>query len=36
MRTYDFAPLFRLTVGSPYNIERVGENDYRISNSSRD
>ena len=31
MRTYDFAPLFRLTVGSPYNIERVGENDYRIS-----
>jgi molecular chaperone IbpA len=47
MRTYDFAPLFRSTVGfdrlfdmldnsarpdwPPYNIERVGENDYRIS-----
>jgi molecular chaperone IbpA len=47
MRTYDFAPLFRSTVGfdrlfdmldnssrpdwPPYNIERVGESDYRIS-----
>jgi molecular chaperone IbpA len=47
MRTYDFAPLFRSTVGfdrlfdmldsssrpdwPPYNIERLGENDYRIS-----
>jgi molecular chaperone IbpA len=47
MRTYDFAPLFRSTVGfdrlfdmldnsnrpdwPPYNIERIGENDYRIS-----
>ena len=47
MRTYEFAPLFRSTVGfdrlfdmldnssrpdwPPYNIERVGENDYRIS-----
>jgi HSP20 family molecular chaperone IbpA len=47
MRTYDFAPLFRSTVGfdrlfdmlenstrpdwPPYNIERVGENQYRIS-----
>jgi molecular chaperone IbpA len=47
MKTYDFAPLFRSTVGfdrlfdmldnssrtdwPPYNIERVGENDYRIS-----
>jgi molecular chaperone IbpA len=47
MRSYDFAPLFRSTVGfdrlfdmldnsshpswPPYNIERVGENDYRIS-----
>ena len=47
MRTYDFAPLFRSTVGfdrlfdmldnssrpdwPPDNIERVGENDYRIS-----
>jgi molecular chaperone IbpA len=47
MRTYDFASLFRSTVGfdrlfdmldnsgrsdwPPYNIERVGENDYRIS-----
>ena len=47
MRTYDFAPLFRSTVGfdrlfdmldnsnrpdwPPYNIERVGEHDYRIS-----
>ncbi len=47
MRTYDFAPLFRSTVGfdrlfdmldntarpdwPPYNIERRGENDYRIS-----
>jgi molecular chaperone IbpA len=51
MRTYDFAPLYRSTVGfdrlfsmldqagglegapgyPPYNIERTGENDYRIS-----
>jgi molecular chaperone IbpA len=47
MRTYDFAPLFRSTVGfdrlfdlidngvrpdwPPYNIEREGENQYRIS-----
>ncbi len=47
MRTYDFAPLFRSTVGfdrlfdmidngvrpdwPPYNIERNGENQYRIS-----
>jgi molecular chaperone IbpA len=47
MRTYDFAPLFRSTVGfdrlfdlldngtrpdwPPYNIERQGENQYRIS-----
>jgi molecular chaperone IbpA len=47
MRTYDFAPLFRSTVGfdrlfdmldnstrpdwPPYNIERRGENEYRIS-----
>jgi len=47
MRTYDFAPLFRSTVGfdrlfdmldnsnrpdwPPYNIERKGENQYRIS-----
>jgi molecular chaperone IbpA len=47
MRTYDFAPLFRSTVGfdrlfdmldnstrpewPPYNIERSGENQYRIS-----
>jgi molecular chaperone IbpA len=47
MRTYDFAPLFRSTVGfdrlfdmldssarpdwPPYNIERRGENQYRIS-----
>jgi molecular chaperone IbpA len=47
MKTYDFAPLFRSTIGfdrlfdmldnssrtdwPPYNIERVGENDYRIS-----
>ena len=47
MRTYDFAPLFRSTVGfdrlfdmldnstrpewPPYNIERTGENQYRIS-----
>lgn len=46
MRTYDFAPLFRSTVGfdrlfdmldnssrpdwPPYNIERQGENEYRI------
>jgi len=52
MRTYDFAPLYRSTVGfdrlasmldramsvdvnansyPPYNIEKAGENDYRIS-----
>src|SRR4051812_29305694 len=50
MRTYDFAPLYRSTVGfdrlfsmlnegvetstpgyPPYNIERTGENAYRIS-----
>jgi len=47
MRTYDFAPLFRSTVGfdrlfdmldnsarpdwPPYNIERKGQNEYRIS-----
>ncbi len=47
MRTYDFTPLFRSTVGfdrlfdmidssvrpdwPPYNIERTGENQYRIS-----
>jgi molecular chaperone IbpA len=47
MRTYDFAPLFRSTVGfdrlfdlidssvrpdwPPYNIEKNGENQYRIS-----
>lgn len=47
MRTYDFAPLFRSTVGfdrlfdlidsgtrpdwPPYNIERDGEDQYRIS-----
>ncbi len=52
MRTYDFAPLYRSTVGfdrlasmmdramsvdvntngyPPYNIEKTGENDYRIS-----
>lgn len=47
MRTYDFAPLFRSTVGfdrlfdmidsgarpdwPPYNIEREGEDQYRIS-----
>jgi molecular chaperone IbpA len=47
MRNYDFAPLFRSTVGfdrlfdmlengtrpdwPPYNIERSGENQYRIS-----
>ena len=47
MRTYDFAPLFRSTIGfdrlfdmldngtrpdwPPYNIERSGENQYRIS-----
>jgi molecular chaperone IbpA len=52
MRTFDFAPLYRSTVGfdrmfslldqlddaqrsvpgyPPYNIERTGENDYRIS-----
>jgi molecular chaperone IbpA len=47
MRTYDFAPLFRSTVGfdrlfdrlgsslqpdwPPYNIERRGEDQYRIS-----
>ena len=48
MRTYDFSPLFRSTVGfdrlfdmldsggtrpdwPPYNIERVGEDQYRIS-----
>jgi len=48
MRTYDFTPLFRSTVGfdrlfdmldnsnarpdwPPYNIERRGENQYRIS-----
>ena len=52
MRTFDFAPLYRSTVGfdrlaalfdqvsgldndatsfPPYNIERLGENDYRIT-----
>src|ERR1700680_4159887 len=52
MRTFDFAPLYRSTVGfdqmfsmldqidsmegsvssyPPFNIERTGENDYRIS-----
>jgi molecular chaperone IbpA len=47
MRTYDFAPLFRSTVGfdrlfdmidnssrpdwPPYNIEKKGDNQYRIS-----
>src|ERR1700759_2607035 len=47
MRTYDFSPLFRTTVGfdrlfdmldngarpdwPPYNIERVGKDQYRIS-----
>ena len=51
MRTFDFSPLFRSSVGfdqlqslldsatreadapsyPPYNIERTGENDYRIS-----
>ena len=47
MRTLDYAPLFRSTVGfdrlfdlvdsgtrpdwPPYNIEKVGENEYRIS-----
>jgi molecular chaperone IbpA len=51
MRTYDFTPLYRATVGfdrmanlldramtadtatayPPYNIEKLGENDYRIS-----
>ncbi|MEM7709580.1 MAG: Hsp20 family protein [Pseudomonadota bacterium] len=51
MRTYDFTPLYRATVGfdrmaslldramaadtattyPPYNIEKTGENDYRIS-----
>jgi molecular chaperone IbpA len=47
MRTYDFTPLFRSTVGfdrlfdlidssvrpdwPPYNIEKTGENQYRIS-----
>ena len=47
MRTYDFTPLFRSTVGfdrlfdmiessvrpdwPPYNIEKIGENQYRIS-----
>jgi molecular chaperone IbpA len=47
MRTYDFSPLFRSTVGfdrlfdmldhgarpdwPPYNIEKKGENQYRIS-----
>jgi len=48
MRTFDFAPLYRSTVGfdrlfsmldgfeaapgyPPYNIERTGENDYRIT-----
>lgn len=51
MRTFDFSPLYRSTVGfdqlqslldsvsrdadvpayPPYNIERLGENDYRIS-----
>src|SRR3954453_5939874 len=47
MRTYDFSPLFRSTVGfdrlfdmldngtrpdwPPYNIEKVGEDQYRIS-----
>lgn len=47
MRTFDFAPLYRSTVGfdplfdmldngtrsdwPPYNIEKIGENDYRIT-----
>ena len=47
MRTYDFSPLFRSTIGfdrlfdmldsgarpdwPPYNIERVAEDQYRIS-----
>ena len=50
MRHYDFAPLYRSTIGfdrfaqlldnmtgveeggyPPYNIERLGENDYRIT-----
>ena len=47
MRTYDFSPLYRSTVGfdrlldqsaraeasnwPPYNIERVGEDEYRIT-----
>ena len=47
MRTYDFTPLFRSTVGfdrlfdmietsvrpdwPPYNIEKIGDNQYRIS-----
>lgn len=47
MRSFDFAPLYRSTVGfdrlfdmldngvrsdwPPYNIEKVGENDYRIT-----
>ena len=47
MRTYDFTPLFRSTIGfdqlfdmiessvrpdwPPYNIEKTGENQYRIS-----
>ena len=51
MRTYDFSPLYRSTVGfdrlfdlldqsartdsqpnwPPYNVERTGEDDYRIT-----
>ena len=51
MRTYDFSPLYRSTIGfdrlfdmldqtarseappnwPPYNVERIGEDDYRIS-----
>ena len=49
MRTYDFSPLYRSTVGfdrlfdlldhaarvetnwPPYNIEKLGENEYRIT-----
>jgi len=47
MRSFDFAPLYRSTVGfdrlfdmldngvrsdwPPYNIEKIGENDYRIT-----
>jgi molecular chaperone IbpA len=47
MRSFDYAPLYRTTVGfdrlfdmleggarsdwPPYNIEKIGENDYRIT-----